>query len=355
MINKSLLKISEVIWNDFRYNKALFAISSLWLWHATRTLPVIKYYLDKDFFITILSYWNTFNFLKKELKEYKNINFIKLADYPKFERWTWWKFYWYLFIDWLNFNKTLIQEYNFVRTLWENFDFIFSDWRLGVYKKKTPSFLLTHQISYEMPKWLKYLKNLVNYSNYGYFKKFDAIFIPDYEDEKDSLAWELSHTSILKKLKHYYIWTLTSYDTEINAPKDIDYYFIISWYLEEHKESFVKKLIEESKKLKWKKVFVLWDANNRYIRKDKKNNITIYSSVSSKQRLEFFSKSKIVISRSGYTTIMDLYANWKKALLFPTKNQTEQEYLASYLDKKAIFINWWQDDFDLVELISRIK
>jgi len=31
---------------------------------------------------------------------------------------------------------------------------------------------------------------------------------------------------------------------------------------------------------------------------------------------------------------MDLVANNKKAILFPTKNQTEQEYLAKYLDKK---------------------
>ena len=35
-----------------------------------------------------------------------------------------------------------------------------------------------------------------------------------------------------------------------------------------------------------------------------------------------------VIARSGYTTIMDLHRIGRRAILFPTKGQWEQEYLA---------------------------
>jgi predicted glycosyltransferase len=35
-----------------------------------------------------------------------------------------------------------------------------------------------------------------------------------------------------------------------------------------------------------------------------------------------------VIARSGYTTIMDLHQIGRRAILFPTKGQWEQEYLA---------------------------
>ncbi len=98
-MQKSIKKISEVIWGNFKYKKALFSVSSLWLGHATRTLVIMKYYLDLDFEITIISFWNTLIFLKKELIEYKKINFIELEDYPAFWRWFWIKFYYFLFSD----------------------------------------------------------------------------------------------------------------------------------------------------------------------------------------------------------------------------------------------------------------
>lgn len=355
MNNKSLQKISEVIWNSFKYKRALFFISSLWLGHAARTLPIIKHYLKLWFSISVISYWNSLTFLRQELKDYKNIKFTELHDYPWFERWTWFKFYLYLLIDTLNFNRIVLQENNFIKTLDDDFDFIFSDWRYGGYKKNVPSFLLSHQISFIMPKWLNFLKSIVNFSNYKYFKKFTAIFIPDFEDEKKSLAWKLSHSKILKKLKHYYIWILTAYDWGKSKIKDIDYYFIISWYLQEHKQSFVNKLIEQAKNLDGKKVFVLWDTSKKDVRKLKKYNIKIYSSVSSKKRIDFFERANIIISRAWYTTIMDLVTNNKKAVLFPTQNQTEQEYLAEYLEKKWLFVNWWQKSFDLKNLIKLIK
>ncbi len=45
-------------------------------------------------------------------------------------------------------------------------------------------------------------------------------------------------------------------------------------------------------------------------------------------------QSAMVLSRSGYTTIMDLAKLGKKAFFIPTPGQYEQEYLARRLDKK---------------------
>ena len=47
--------------------------------------------------------------------------------------------------------------------------------------------------------------------------------------------------------------------------------------------------------------------------------------------------SESIISRSGYTTIMDLVSLNCSALLIPTPGQTEQEYLAEYLSGKGWF------------------
>jgi len=66
-------------------------------------------------------------------------------------------------------------------------------------------------------------------------------------------------------------------------------------------------------------------------------------------------RSKLIISRSGYSTIMDLYVLGGKAMFIPTPGQPEQEYLAKYLEKRKIAGYDSQDSFNLKELIERSK
>jgi len=51
-----------------------------------------------------------------------------------------------------------------------------------------------------------------------------------------------------------------------------------------------------------------------------------------------------IITRSGYTTIMELVSLGKSALLVPTPGQTEQEYLAEYLKQRGWFTILSQKD-----------
>lgn len=54
-------------------------------------------------------------------------------------------------------------------------------------------------------------------------------------------------------------------------------------------------------------------------------------------RQNLFNRARRVVSRSGYTTIMDLVEHDKPGILFPTPNQTEQEYLATNLKRRNLF------------------
>ena len=58
-------------------------------------------------------------------------------------------------------------------------------------------------------------------------------------------------------------------------------------------------------------------------------------------------RSKVVVARSGYTTIMELAALGKRALLIPTPGQTEQVYLASYHMRRGTAHAAWQHRLDL--------
>ncbi|MDX1808136.1 MAG: glycosyltransferase [Sulfurospirillaceae bacterium] len=332
--------------------KLLFAISSLGLGHATRTMAVVNHF-KKDNEITIISYGNALNFLKKELSG-DNIEFIPFVDYPNLERGKGLSFYFYLLIDLIKTNLIIREERKYTKEIEKRFDFIFSDGRYGIFSKKIPSFLLSHQISFIPPNGLSAFSFFADLGNYLYFKNFNELFIPDFENFENSLAGKLSHPKFLKYLNYEFIGLLSSYDKK-EIPEDIDYLFVISGYLKEHKDNFISKLIENSKKLKGSKVFVLGDTSHDDIQTLEEYDITIYPSVSSDIREEFFARAKVIISRTGYTTIMDLVELDKKAILFPTPNQSEQEYLAKFhMHKNNFVICEDSQNFDLQELILKL-
>ena len=64
-------------------------------------------------------------------------------------------------------------------------------------------------------------------------------------------------------------------------------------------------------------------------------------------------QSKIIITRSGYTTVMDLLKLHKKAILIPTPGQTEQEFLAKYLMLQKLFYSVEQHEFLLSDALEK--
>lgn len=74
------------------------------------------------------------------------------------------------------------------------------------------------------------------------------------------------------------------------------------------------------------------------------DNITLYSHLPSKRMEELIISSDSIITRAGYTTIMELVSLNCTALIIPTPGQTEQEYLAEYLSEKGWFRTVSQDE-----------
>jgi predicted glycosyltransferase len=68
-----------------------------------------------------------------------------------------------------------------------------------------------------------------------------------------------------------------------------------------------------------------------------KKNLVFKNHLSASETIVLLRESNIIISRSGYTTIMELLSIGKSALLIPTPGQTEQEYLARILSEKGWF------------------
>ncbi len=319
--------------------RALFAVSSLGLGHATRSLVVMRHFLSKGYELTVISTGNALAFLRLELAD-APVVFEDWPDYPPLERGTGLRFYAYLGWDlWKTWQRIGAERRRFSAIATE-FEVIFSDGRYGIFHPAVPSVILSHQIAFIPPKGLREIGWLSDWLNVSALKKFDRILIPDYPCPSLNLAGNLSHTPVLHGARHDYIGVLSSYPpAPADAVQDIDALFVISGYLQEHKGAFVRDLLKQARALPGNKVFVLGDAqaNPADYAAYEAPNLAIYPLASGALRQSLFNRARCVVSRAGYTTVMDLVEHDKRALLIPTPNQTEQEYLGFYLGGLGYF------------------
>jgi hypothetical protein len=330
----------------------LFCVSSLGLGHASRTLPVIRHYL-RNHHIHILSSGAALEFLKRELPP-GTARFFELDDYPPIERGTGLAHLWFLIGDACRIHRKIAEERAFVERLVTEceIDLVFSDMRYGCQSPRVPSVALCHQIEFVMPRATGFMKPFADRFNRRHLETFSAILVPDFEDESGNLSGRLSHNRLARRLGAEYVGILSSV-TPSNAAKDIDYLFILSGYLSEHAEAFIARLIEQAGVLPGKKVFVLGDMTRDEL-EELPGDITIHSHATGHLRNELLNRARVVVSRSGYTTVMDLVEIGAKGVFIPTPKQTEQEYIASHHGSGSHFIAFGnQHDFDLSDILGR--
>jgi len=317
----------------------LFCICALGLGHVTRTLPLIKYYLkDKKNKIYITAEPNVLGFLKNEFPNTKNLFLIeKEHRYPPLERGKSSIAYTlHIMIDGLSMPSIVKKENKVIQKLVKKhkIDFIISDGIYGAYSKKVPSFLLSHQLDFQFYGIPYLFRGISNKYNQFIFNKYTKVFVLDYKDEV-SVAGRLSPSKYKNKKKLEYVGILSQY-TKTNIKSNIDYLVIISGYLHQHRQEFYEKILEVLKTRKGKKIFIMGDYINDYHQK-LPGNIEVYSSFKNLDKNKLFNQAKIIISRTGYSTIMDLIELNKVAILIPTPNESEQMYLGKYHENKGYF------------------
>ena len=330
--------------------KIIYAVCSWGLGHATRSLPVIRKLVSEEHDLTIISHGRTLQLLKKELGE--NLDFIELEDYPMLLSESSKQFMVKSVVYWPSFLNKMIQgQQNIMKILEkEKYDRIISDSRYDVYSRKIPSFFISHQMRIMNPLRIKMFERGSEIFNLFFFKRFCGILIPDYID--DNLSGDLSHNlHRIDEKKLHYVGVLSDFK-KIEKKKDIDYLVSISGP-EPQRTMFEKTLLTQVDKLKGKVVITLGKTEN--MDKLKQGGIEAYSFLPRDKREEFLNRAKLVVSRSGYSTILDLSVIGCKALMSPTPGQIEQEYLSEYHNKKGSFYSVKQNKINLAEDVETAK
>lgn len=312
------------------------------LGHATRCIPIINALIVEGFEPVIASDGEALKLLQKEFPRLSsvelpsyNITYAKNGKLFKFK----------LLFDSPKLLKAIKAEKKATKSIVENNNIsgIISDNRLGVYSKKVPSVFITHQ--------LKVLSGTTTWISTKihekFIKKFDACWIPDVE-AAINLSGKLGHPDTFE-IPTTYIGPLSRFEKKYtNKVNDL---MVLLSGPEPQRTLLENKLLSVLKNYTGKVVFV-----KGVMEKEQTiqlmGNMTIYNFMTSNLLEKTINESELIISRSGYTTVMDLAKLNKKAFFIPTPGQFEQEYLAKRLTELKLVPSCKQGDFTLSHIKS---
>jgi uncharacterized protein (TIGR00661 family) len=318
------------------------------LGHATRCIPVILEFLKQGAEVLIASDGRSLELLKKE---FPKLIFFELKgydiQYPENG-----SMVLQMILQAVKISKAIKREHHDLEKIVEknNIHVVFSDNRYGCWSDKAHSVFMTHQLNIQSPQGLKWIEPLIFLKSKKYISRFNECWIPDFEGE-ENLSGKLSHPPKLNSLKFIGPLSRFGFSEKRNASEAAYDLMVICSGPEPQRTIFEDMMINEVLKTNLKAVLVkgITETEKQI---EQKKNLKIISHAETKEMQTLIESSALIISRSGYSSIMDLVALGKKAIFIPTPGQTEQEYLAEYFLKKKYFYSILQKSFNLQQAIT---
>ena len=221
-------------------------------------------------------------------------------------------------------------------------DVVISDNRYGLFHPKIPCIFLTHQLTIKTGNI--FIENLVQRLMYKLINHFSTCWIPD-EMGPVNLAGLLSHPVSMPAIPAKYIGPLSRFQHHEHLKQQHKLLIVLSG--PEPQRTFLeKKLLQQLKDFGDPVLFVRGLPGVAAVLPNQKN-ITFHNHLPAIQLEQAFQQSEYLVSRCGYTTVMDICKMKIKSILIPTPGQTEQEYLAKHLQKQGFCRSAIQEGFNL--------
>lgn len=318
------------------------------LGHSTRDIPVIEELLAQGHEVTVGCSGNALVLLQRECPE---CNFMLFKDYPA--PYTSSRFFLAYFAAGLPalMRAIALEKKRFDEILDKNrFDLIISDNRMSVYSDHIPSYFISHQLRYSLPRLLYPLELLTMPFNSLFHRHFTGVIVPDInpDDGYKNLSGKLCRSIISTTSRRVYHAGILTSTKKLEVEEDLDYLAIVSGP-EPQRTALEEIILKQIQKLPGEKAVLLGSPKRE--RHEKLDNSTaIHSYVSNEDKALLMNRARFIITRSGYTTMMEMADLGKKhALLTPTPGQTEQEYLSRYYAGEGWFLSRSQYRLRLAE------
>lgn len=325
--------------------KILVAALDWGLGHAARCIPVVRELQAQGADVWLGSSGRALALLRSE---FPDLPFLELPAYDI--RYHKSNLIWSLGSQSFKIIGTVLKEHfvlrRFVRR--QGIDVVISDCRFGCFTRQATCVFITHQLHIRTP--YTWLSTVVNAFNRWFIRRYDKLWIPDLE-AAPGLAGELSHPPIAGGR---YIGLLSRMKYR-NVPEQYDVVAVLSG--PEPQRTILEELILEQ--AEWLEIRMLVVRGKVEIGAPAPSLSPSPSPLflSLDQGLptevgDHMCAAKVILSRSGYSTLMDLARIGKPAILIPTPGQTEQEYLAELWSGKGAFSVWTQEAFDLKRALA---
>lgn len=319
-------------------NKTILVAPLNWgLGHATRCIPIIRALLAQHFKVLLASDGVALALLREEFPQlpYKELPGYYIS-YSKKKH----LFKAQMLLQSPRMLKAAKEERKLVKQWVADglVDGIISDNRLGVRSSEVYSVFITHQLEVLSGSTTGISSKL----HKQIIKKFDACWVPDHK-AKPNLSGRLGHPAKPPKNTNY-IGALSRF-TKRDLPIKNDYLLLLSG--PEPQRSLLEDILLEAFKDTDKRVLCVLGKPDGSQERYAHGAVKVVSYMTSEELETAINASEVIISRSGYTTIMDLAALEKKALFIPTPGQYEQEYLAKKLSAQGLVPYVTQDRFTL--------
>lgn len=307
--------------SDLKYKTIVYAALDWGLGHVSRSIGIIRDLLNQENKVILAC-----NEEQKSifLSYFPHLEYLDLAGYDLSFRG---KGNWAgdLFRQRRHFFAKIKQEELFVKSLVKHHDIdcIISDHRYGFRHPNVHSIFVTHQLQLPISPWLFFIQHW----HEKQIRKFQTTWVLD--TEKSELAGTLS-----QRIKHpeiRYIGWKSRFESAEAVEKKYDYLIVISG-----PRPYSEYLLDEIRSkidLNRASVAVLHPKSVTFPAFD----FDFYPAENLKANDALFHQSACIISRSGYSTLMDLKILQKKGILIPTPGQNEQIYLANKLSKDVQF------------------
>ena len=305
------------------------------LGHITRDMPLIRWFHNKGHRVVVAGSPEIQSWLSSEIPEIETTEFnnpgIRYSHgktlFPK------------LLLQIPKLLLALAREKGKINQLVEKYhpDIIMSDNRYGARHPHIFSVIITHQLMLKLPPFFKWAEPITHKLIKTLIKPFDEVWIPDFSSES-SLAGDLVHKFPLPRQARLIgplsRFPFSSERSPSPKPKERKGILAIISGPEPQRSILEKKLIGLAPTLQNNLTLLRGTPDNGQEEKHYHPNPIIYSHLPSKALQEIIHASEIIIARSGYSTIMDMYYLQRSMWMVPTPGQTEQIYLAGYHQQK---------------------
>ncbi len=310
------------------------------LGHATRCVPIITELNKRGCEVIVATSGEALILLKKE---FPTLEFHEIISYSV-QYSLRLPFMINIFLQLPKFIKAISKEHHEVAKIVKErkIDCVISDCRYGCWSYIVPSIFITHQIHLLMPPLLKWIGPLINFFNRLQIKRFTRCWVPDFPENR--ITGKLSAS---RNLTVDYVGMLSRFTPSMisRRPKKYEVLAVLSG--PEPQRSKFEDLLKSQFLLSGKRCLLVKGLPKGSAMREAHDQLEIVNYLSSSELQTAMEDSDIIISRSGYSSIMDFTRLGGRVIFVPTPGQTEQEYLAEQLEMKGIAFYHHQEEFEL--------